>query len=314
MINETRAINNFKITVGSLVVGAFLTFSALPFHLLMIKILYKDCEMALPRHKIMASLTISDALQIVTVTVLSIFQQIFSMTRYREAAYRYIYIIGTFSITITLFVSSSSIVSLSIERYITCIYSLHVYHILTPRRVAVVIGIQWVIGIGIGVISVCLNGAAEATKKFTESIIIQRVSVLIIFPSAIVIASIQLRLLLFSRSKLARVRPVHAFGNQAEMADFRKRQLKTTFIASIVAIAYMVCMFPIAIVYAHEWEHGITNDHPFKRIFISLGMLNTLADPFIYGLGINETRRLVWKNIKEAKIFLLWHLFNVSSF
>ena len=207
-----------------------------------------------------------------------------------------------------------SIISLSIERYITCIYSLHVYYILTTRRVSVAIVIQWAMGIVIGVISACLHLTSESAQEVLESNIIMTTSVLIIFPSATVITVIQLRLFLFSRSKLARATRVDAFGNQAEMADFRKRQLKITFIASIVAIAYIVCMFPVAIFYAYEWQHGIIMDHNFKSVFASLAMVNTLIDPFIYGLGIEETRKLMLKNMKEAKDLLLWHLFKVSSF
>ena len=313
MINERRTIDNCIASEG-LIMAVFFTFFALPVHLLMMKILYKDCEMALPRHKIMMSLTISDALQIFIITVLKTFQQIISATRYHEAACRYMQTIKIFSVTVTLFVSSLSIVSLSIERYITCIYSLHVYYIMTTRRVTVAIGIQWIIGIGIGVITACLHDTGETPEILTEPEILQRASMFIIFPSATVITLIQLRLFLFSRSKLARVRPVHAFGNQAEMADFRRRQLKTTFIASIVATAYIVCMFPVAIAYAYGWSHGKIIDHPLKPVCAFLALLNTLVDPFIYGLGIGETRRLMWKNIKEVKNFLLWHLFKVPSF
>ena len=308
MINETN-IMGCSVPNIALFMGVFLTIFVLPIHLLMIKILYKVCEMTLPRHKIMMSLTISDALQIFTITVLMICNKISKETSYYDVACKYNHAIIIFFGTVTLFVSSMSIVSLSIERYITCIYSLHVYHILTTTRISIAIAIQWAMGIVIGVISACLHLTSERPQALLESSTNIPVSVFIILPSATVITVIQLRLFLFSRSKLDRVRPVNAFGNQAEMTDFRKRQLKITFIASIVAIAYIVCMFPMAIFYAYEWQHGIIMDNNFKSVFASLVMVNTLIDPFIYGIGIQETRKLMLKNMKEAKDLLLWHLF-----
>ena len=313
MNNQTTTINDCKFTEGAITTSVILTFFALPFHLLMMKILFKDCEMALPRHKIIMSLTTSDALQISIATVLSTFYQIFNETRYKEAACRYLQPIGIFLVAVTSLVSSLSIVSLSIERYITCIYSLHVYEILTKKRMAIVICIQWAIGIVLGVISVCLHETSEEPQILTESIILHRTIVLTVFPSATVITLIQLRLYLFSRSKLATVKPVGAFGNEAEVIDFRKKQVKITFVASIVAITYMACMFPIAIVHAYEWQNGMIKNNSMKSIINSFLLINTLIDPFIYGLGIKETRKLMLKDIKSAKNFLLWHLFKVSS-
>ena len=313
MDNQTTAVGECKFTEGAIITSVFVTFFALPFHLLMMKILYKNCEMTLPRHKIMISLTASDALQIFASVLLSTFQQIFSVTQYREAACRYLQAIAIFFLTLTLFVSSMSITSLSIERYISCIYSLHVYEILATKRMAITICMQWVIGTALGVISVCLHNISEAPSILTESVVIHHAIVLIIFPSATVITLIQLRLYFLSRSKLARVKPVGAFGKQAEMIDLRKRQVKITFVASIVAIAYIVCMFPMAIVHAYEWQNGMIKNNSMRSIINSFLLINTLIDPFIYGLGIEETRKLIWKDMKAAKNLLLWHLFKVSS-
>ena len=310
--NQTSAIGDCQVSEGALFTAIFLIFFGLPAHFLMMKILYKDCEMTLPRHKIMMSLTLSDALQIFNIAASTIFLKSFNVTQYREDACRSIQAAGIFFVTGTMFVSSLSIVSLSIERYITCIHGLHVYQILTAKRVVFAISIQWIIGTGIGVLSVCLHVTSEAPRVLTESLLLQRTSVLVIFPSAITVTLIQLRLFLFSRSKLAGVKPNDAFGNQAEMADFRKKQLKVSFVASIVAIAYIASMFPVAILHAYEWQHGVIKNHPWRPAIISLAMINTLFDPLIYGLLIEETRRMMWKNMKEAKDFLLWHLFKVS--
>ena len=78
-----------KLTKGVLITSVFLTLFALPFHSLVIKVLYKVCKMTQPRHKIMMSLTISDALQIFTSALIVIFLQIFSATQYQKVVCRY---------------------------------------------------------------------------------------------------------------------------------------------------------------------------------------------------------------------------------
>ena len=309
MINQTSTSNACQFTENTLMTAVFLIVFALPVHLLMIKILYKDCQLALPRHKIMMSLTMSDALQISIMSLTMIFRKIISISSHTQSECRYIQVIAIFLATITLIVSSLNIVSLSIERYVSCIHSLHVYDILTTRRVVSVLSLQWATGIIIGAIITYLR---EANQTETGDIVFQRSTVLTVFPSATIIMVIQLRLLHFSQSKLATVRPAGAFGNQAEMADFRKKQIKVTFVASIVAFAYVACMFPLAILYAWEWHHGVSSTSSWGPILIPLAMLNTLIDPLIYGIGIGETRKMIWKNMKQVKELLVCRACKIS--
>ena len=93
-----------KLTKGVLITSVFLTLFALPFHSLVIKVLYKVCKMTQPRHKIMMSLTISDALQIFTSALIVIFLQIFSATQYQKVVCRYTQTVGIFFFIVTLFV------------------------------------------------------------------------------------------------------------------------------------------------------------------------------------------------------------------
>ena len=299
-----------KLEEGVLFAIIFPLICALPMHLLMAKILYKDCQLALPRHKIMLSLTISDALQIFVVFVTIIFESLISGTKHEEAACKYIKRTRAIFIPLTFFVSSVNIISLCIERYISCIHSLYVYHIMTAKRVVSVLIAEWMIGTVIGAVTLYLNVYKGLEK--TESSAIMYASVLIAFPSAAIIIVIQLRLFYFSR-KVAKVKPGPASGNQPELVDFRRRQVKVTFVASIVAIAYIVCMFPLTITNAWEWHHGERKNGPWKSAFYFLASLNTMCDPLIYGLGIGETRKMIWKNIKQIRDFLLWHLCNIST-
>ena len=309
MTNQTSTTVDCHQSDYTFATAVFLIVFALPVHLLMIKILYKDCQLALPRHKVMMSLTISDAVQI-SVMSLTIMSQKAIESSQNKVACKHVLIIAVLCATVTLIVSSLNIVSLSIERYISCIHSLHVYDILTTRRVVSVLSSQWMIGVIIGAITTYLR---EANQSGKESMIFQRTTVFTVFPSATVIIVIQLRLLHFSRSKLATIKPVGAFGNQAEVADFRKKQVKVTFVASIVAIAYVTCMFPLAIIYTWEWHYGVKSKGSWGSLFIPLAMLNTLIDPLIYGVGIVETRKMLWKNVRQAKEFLLWRFCNFPS-
>ena len=302
MENQVGAAASYRPTESILFTAIFLIIFALPVHLMMIKILYKDCQHALPRHKIMISLTISDALQISAMSFTIIFREIICGSNQHEVKCNYIQMLAAFFATVTLIVSSLNIVSLSIERYISCIHSLYVYHILTTRRVVSVLSVQWATGIIIGAITTYLREVKLGGK---EPMIFQRSTVLTVFPSATIIMVLQLRLLHFSRSKLATIKPGGASGNQAEMADFRKKQVKVTIVASIVAIAYITCMFPLAILYCWEWHYGQMNNGLSKSVFISMAMLNALIDPLIYGMGIRETRKIMWKNVKQIKDFFL---------
>ena len=310
--NQTTPVDICHQPDATLLAAIFLVIFALPFHLLLMKILYKDCELTLPHHKVMMSLTLSDALQIFTASAFVICRKILSLVQNQEEACKYSILVGQFFITVTLIISSINIVTLSIERYISCIYGLHVYIILTARRVVSVLVAQWIIAVGFGVIVVVLQQRIQSPVRMTNSSMTQPISVLVIFPSATMIAMIQLRLLLFSHSKLATVKPQGGFGTNAELVDFRKRQVKITFVASIVAVAYIVCMFPIAILHAYEWQHGDITDHPLKFLLIALAMLNTLVDPVIYGFGVQDTRKLMWKNIRQVKDFILWHACGIS--
>ena len=311
MHNQTTQFDACYQPDATLIGSIILVIFALPVHLLLMKIFYIDCQLTLPHHKIMMSLTLSDALQIFILSAWVLCRRILGMIQNQEAACKYSQTVVLFFVTVTFLVSSWNTVTLSLERYISCIYSLHIYTILTTRRVALVISAQWIVGIGLGVTAVCLHQMTDALN-ISNSSMNQQLMVLVIFTSATVIASIQIRLLHFSHSKLAKTKPNSSFGTKAEMAGFRKRQMKITFVASIVAVSYIVCMFPIAVLSAYEWQHGPITNRLLKFALIAMAMLNSLLDPVIYGLGVRDTRRLMWKNIKQVKDFMLCHLCRIS--
>ena len=117
------------------------------------------------------------------------------------------------------------------------------------------------------------------------------IAVIFIIPTSITITILQYRLLAFSRKKLARVRPESMFGYEAEIADMRKKQIKVAFVASIVAIAYIVCMFPMGCLSLYELAFGALPHSLWKALVERLILVNNFADPFIYGIGIADARK-----------------------
>ena len=279
----------------------------LPLHLLVAKILCIDAQLALPHHKIMLSVTTSDSMQLFIVAIYIIVDNVLSSISNEAILCSMVHISNTVMLffgVITLTASSLGIVTMSIERYISCIYSFYIHQIMTTKRVIMAVCTQWTIAVSCAVLAVAIQDKSNSTiPPVTNSPISKYLTVVTVIPSAIVIIVLQLRLFFFSRSKIVRVDVVGAFGNRAGLADSRKRQLKATFATSIVAIAYVACMLPVAILFAFEIQHG---EHLSKSAqFIKrLALLNNLADPIVYGIGIADTRKQIWKNIKAAKNYL----------
>ena len=290
------------LTIAIILIGIFL-----PVHLLIAKILCIDAQLALPRHKIMLSLTTSDSLQVCSAALYIIFINVFNTTSNEAISCNMVNTINTvmlFFVVLTLIASSLSIVAMSIERYISCIYSFYIHQIMTAKRVILALCAKWSMAVGIAVLAVAIQEKGhESLTTVSNSLILKYLTVVIVIPSAIVIIVIQLRLFFFSRSKIVRVNVVGAFGNRAELADSRKRQLKATFAASIVSIAYVVCMLPLAILFAFEIQHK-KQETSNAQFIKHLTLLNNLADPVVYGIGIADTRKQIWKNIKAVKNFL----------
>ena len=305
MANHNDTFVGCNVGTVNYVITSFILLFALPMQLLIAKILCVDAELGLPRHKIMLSLTASDSLQLCLAFCSLTTGEILSSSPNEEAACKIKETVNLFLGTITLAVSSLSIVFLSIERYISCIYSFYVHQMMTTKRLLLAICTIWAVALGLAILSVCIK---EKSNRYSpsamDSLIVQYSVVFIVIPSATIIIIIQLRLFIFSRSKLVQVNVVGAFGNRAELTSCRRRQLKITFIAGIVAIAYISCMFPLAVSFAYGLQRGndISNTPAFIKI---LALLNTLANPLIYGIGMVDTRRLMWRNLTALKKFLL---------
>ena len=264
----------------------------LPFHILMIKVLIRDLRINLPRHVAMLCLTISDALQIFT-----FFWSVTTMYMLNVKKYSTVCDISRrirfFVITMTVAVTSLSIIVLSVERYVACIHSFHLQQIFTKERMVRGISCIWIIGLICGTMAIVLEDKNRTVAKI--------VNVVFIFPTSIIISIAQCRLLVFSRKKLTRVIPGTALGCETEMPDFRRKEMKVAFIASIVAIAYIVGMIPGACLSLYELIHRRSSSTSLRLGLNKLMIINNFADPFIYGIGVVDARKAIVRNLIAVK-------------
>ena len=286
---------NFVITI---------TVLTLPFHFLMIKVLIRDLRLNLPRHNIMLCLTVSDALQIFLIFSSTTTMHILKATKDSaecdiSGSIRY------FILAMTLIVSSLSIIALSVERYVACIHSFHLHQIFTKGRMARGISCIWIIGLIGGTATVALAATNLKVMGLRYDYGLKIITVMFISPTSILISIIQYRLLAFSRKKLARVIPGTTFGAEAEMSDFRRKEIKVAFVASIVAIAYISCMFPMACLSLYELIYGNISSASLKAVFMKLMFFNNFADPFIYGIGVVDARKAIVRNLKKIRNFII---------
>ena len=265
----------------------------------MIKILIKDVEISIPRHQIMLSLSIIDGTQIFAATVATVVLKVLGLTT-ESSVCSILRGVIVFGASLTIVVGSLTLVTLAIERMTICMYFLKYRRLFSRKRTKYVLCSYWVIGLIISVITTATNDKQKAVTVIGDVTSIAIISVLFIIPSAVIIAIIQFRLFTFSRARMARTVPTAASINQSAVPNFRKRQLRIAFVAGIVSVAYIVCMLPLAMLYFFQLV-GLTDKNPsVQSALIGLAMVNTLADPFIYGFGMAQTRKALIKVMKSC--------------
>ena len=275
---------------------------AIPIHAFIIKILAMDFQLDLARHKVLLSLSISDMVMLCGMFITALIYKAATFTIHSTGCI----VNRGFTVFIscsTLAVSSVSIIALSIERYIACVHSFHLHLILTESRIRYWSTSTWILG--------CLTGLlAASTNHYDEALMVsnyspvQYIYLIFVIPTSTVATVIQIRLFIFSWKKINEVSPAGAFGEELELVDLRKKQIKVAFMAGIVAFAFVVCMIPLAVVFMYELASGALVSASFRGICISLSFTNGLVDPLIYGFGIADTRQKMFRDLKRLKQFL----------
>ena len=285
----------------------FIFLLVLPFHSLVVKVLTKDLRFRMPRHIIMLSLSLSDLIQTQSLFICHFIISVFESGT-DTALCHVLRETAMFIVTLTTVLSSLGVLAMSVERYVACIHSFQLHRIFTDERVVYGSILQWLIAAVLATVEVLTNNVTKITTITTASAF-QIIYIIITFAVAIPACIIQLRLFFFAKTKLKRFNPAGAFGAQLELADYRKKHIKVAFVSGIVAIGFVVCMLPTSFMFLYEIINDTTASVPARQVCFSLVMANCLVDPFIYGIGNADTRKMILRNLKKAKRFVISKLF-----
>ena len=295
--------NSYPCLTRTLIVAMTLSLLAIPWQILLMKILVKDFRLSLPRHIILFSVSLSDGIQICAVFILPAIANTSNLTT-EDNACLYIRKCVVFFAILTFTASCLSILAMSFERYIACLHSFRLHQILTEPRVRYGFIFVWIISILLASTETFLQSHSTGEVE-ANGVLFYIIYITFTILTLVVIIFVQIRLFLFSKTKISRVNPAGAFGAQLELADYRKKHIKVALVAGIVAIGFAFCCVPIAIVFLYEMVNGVEVASNLRTACIGCKMANALANPFIYGFGIADTRRVLKRDIKRMTQYLV---------
>ena len=297
--------NNCVQEAAGVSIGIYL-FLVLPFHIFIAKILVKDLRLFLPRHKILFSLSVSDCLMISISAIIGLFSRMFQLETGTSAC-TVLRRTSLFNASLTVLVSSFTLVALSVERYIACVHSFRLHQWLTDFRVNCALVLIWVLGASLGVYTAYCDDNDNTELVVGEAKNFQVVFTVTVFITSAIITWVQVTLFRFSRAKMSQVQQGPEFGRVAEINDLRRRQIKVAVVSAVLILAYGICMLPCASLFLFHLAGKHTISPVSQTVTIVFGMTNNLLDPYIYGLGVYDTRRAIIKNIKWIRSSIFSH-------
>ena len=245
----------------------------------------------------MLTLTLSDALQILTGSILTVVIMALQLTT-ESYTCGLLRDITVFISSLTVIVSSLAVVTFAVERMIICMHFLKYRRLFKRTRIAKLLYGYWLFGVLIATIAALTNDGKKAETSINETTSFQIVCAFTVLPSATIIIIIYSRILLSSRGRIIQVAPSSDSSKLRAVATFKQKQLRIALVAGIVCIVYVVCMVPLSMVFLLELTDVNDNRPGIKKVLIMNAMLNTLADPFIYGIGMIQTRRILFRILK----------------
>ena len=297
MTNNTT-IHYVCIPKCSGIASIVLSLLALPLYILLVKVLVKDVGLSQPRHQIMLALTISDALQIFGVSSVTLLVMILQLTT-ESVVCGILRDFVVFTSSLTIIVSSLALTTFAIERMIICIHFLKYRQFFRKSRMTKLLCGYWLFGMIIAAIATVTNDARKTETSVNETTSFQIICITIVLPCALIISAIYIRIFLFSRERTTRVIPIPVSSNFASTNALKKKQIQIAVVAGIVCVAYVGFMVPMALTYFLELV-GLIKNRPYdKTILVCIAMVNNLADPFIYGFGMTQTRQILIRMLKE---------------
>ena len=292
--------------VFSYITASALLLFALPFHLLIMKILAVNFRLENPRHVILFCLSVSDSLQVGCGSIVLIVFQFEDMKLGTQSCTRIRYVIIYYA-SLTFIVSSFTLVVLSVERYIACFHSFHIHEWLANKRTIPALAVVWICGILGGGIA-CISEPRDSEPVIlASSDYFQALVVTVALPVSVFLITVQSMLFYLSRRKLTAIQPsvANSFSSRDEN-HAKKKQFKLAMVAGMVVLSYLISTLPGACVI-------LTNQYikPQQRkalrgmLSAILGMLNSLLNPFIYGLGMLDTRQAIKRELRKLKNYIL---------
>ena len=215
---------------------------------------------------------------------------------------------GQFNFVSTTVVTSLTITALSFERYVACLHSFQLDTIFSSKRVSYGLFIIWGLGGVLGVATALFSPVSQTIKLGDGNSMVQTIIPLFVFPSSLIIILVQLRLYLLSRTKSTDVAPVPDGTNNAEVAEFRKRQIRIAIVAGLTALLYLLCFIPVSFFILLQTQGVDSDTGKFQMIVFGLRMANGIIDPLLYGIGIKDTRKAVMRELRSFKVAVLERL------
>ena len=296
-ITSTESIRCFPKTQPFVILSLYLVVA--PLHFLIVRILIVRFRLALPRHKILFCLSVSDDLQILGITLITLIGLGLQPTLISPSCQMLRLIVEIIAAQ-THYASTGFILLLAIERYIACIYSLRFHAIMTPSKTNFAVVSVWIISILCGLLALHPNESNYSQILYSNNPRSSWLYITTVVVSSISLTVVQGSLYRLCRTKL-KVVPQNMFGTQKEKYDLTRRQLKLSFAASIVVIMYIVCMLPLACISAYILSNPKRELVEVTVVALFLTMFNTFVDPFVYGLGMGDMRQAIKRELKQLK-------------
>ncbi len=286
----------------------------LPVNFLLYKILIYNFKLRRPRHKILLSLTISDCIQISFVAFIQLVL-LLARAKTSDIFCQVLRKIGESIAVMTVATSSGTIVALSVERFVACLYCFHLHRIISHQRVLRALCLVWLFGVVCGLSDKERYQTNFTSNNFPLTTTFCIMYGVIVIASTVILAYTQITLYLVAR-RLIKNHPSGSFGSNAEANDLRRAQLKGSIAASGVVMLYAICMCPLAIYIFVMAFKELDNQSNVRLGCLFLVQINTFLDPFVYGLGMEDTRQLMCRDLRRVKSFfqdiLNHHVFNFS--
>lgn len=256
-------------------------------HICILYIIWKRCAkvnyLMVPQYIFLTNLSISDLVFVETLLpIYAITHETYDKCMSHLAAKEFVQVT-------CIIVSLSSIVALTINKYIFCKLSLRYNRIVTKRKAVTVVIAIWIISILSTGLAVLLPVVGNKHSFVSSGVLLATTC----FVGGLIILVLHVHLHLISKSKVtAQQRQIEYVSNEEALEELWKRNLRKTIIVNIITISFVVFYMPQAVIflYIHIVARCGTDCNTALIVSEITSYLGTMLDPVIYGLTIQDVR------------------------